>query len=271
MNKSCNATYALTMTYSKGKMSFLFVLRNINTDKIDQKYGIVLKSNIADNHEVPLNVTKLSDILPTRAVSKDVTFMDETKNLHKCDISMIDFKSNVDINAYSYGYNCFWCKNKFETMPIGCPIRFISSMVTKTYTSEISKDVYTIKENISEKKLKAIEASGADLKIMNKNYYITDGIFCSFSCAAAYIADNNHNRMYNDSSMLLTRIYNDILKPTTLQTISPAPHWRLLKEYGGHLSIKEFRETFGKVDFECHGIINQFKPISILFEKKIKF
>ena len=32
--------------------------------------------------------------------------------------------------------------------------------------------------------------------------------------------------------------------------ISPAPNWRTLKEYGGHLDIQDFRNSFNKMDYE---------------------
>ena len=55
--------------------------------------------------------------------------------------------------------------------------------------------------------------------------------------------------------------------------ITPAAHWRLLKEYGGYMTITEFRENFNKASYEYHGITKKelFKPLAMLFEEKIKF
>ena len=55
--------------------------------------------------------------------------------------------------------------------------------------------------------------------------------------------------------------------------ITPAPHWRLLQLYGGHLTINKFRENFNKITFNFHGIINKeiFRPIGHLYEEKINF
>jgi hypothetical protein len=129
-------------------MSFKFTLRNVNTDKIDQKYGIGIPSNIAEDVEVPENVTKISDLLSScRAINnKTISFFDETKNLRKCNISMIDFQTNKDLNSSQSGYCCFWCRNKIESAPLGCPISFVSNVAVKKYRSEISKDIYTIRE-----------------------------------------------------------------------------------------------------------------------------
>ena len=52
------------------------------------------------------------------------------------------------------------------------------------------------------------------------------------------IKDNKHNNLYEQSDNLLIKLYrdmhcckNDVIK------INPAPHWRLLKTYGGYLTI----------------------------------
>ena len=56
--------------------------------------------------------------------------------------------------------------------------------------------------------------------------------------------------------------------------IESAPHWRLLEEYGGYLTITKFRENFNKILYEYRGIINPeiyFKSIGHIYEEKIKF
>jgi len=40
---------------------YIFVLHNINVEKIKQKYGITIVSNLTNN-EQPLNTTKLSEL-----------------------------------------------------------------------------------------------------------------------------------------------------------------------------------------------------------------
>ena len=41
---------------------YVFILKNINIEKIDEKYGIKLLSNITDNENIPDNATKLTEI-----------------------------------------------------------------------------------------------------------------------------------------------------------------------------------------------------------------
>ena len=56
--------------------------------------------------------------------------------------------------------------------------------------------------------------------------------------------------------------------------INPAPHWRMLKEYGGQLSINDFREKFNKCMYDFYGTVkisSIYKPTGMLYEEKINF
>lgn len=253
----------------KKNNKYIFILKNIDTEKIDRKYDIKIISNISvDEDFIPNNTTKLSELPIEKGSFEIVSFLDESKKLHKCLVSMIDFKSKKEIQKYN-NYSCYWCRHYIETLPLGCPIKYVSNVAVKNYYSEISKDMYTIKENIT--KNKVIKSDNTDT--LNNNYYETDGIFCSFNCIMAFIIDNKKNNIYDNSIMLLTKIYNDIYG-TKKVYITPAPHWRLLSEYGGNLSIIEFRSSFNKIEYEEHGIsknLPEFMSISSIFEKKIKF
>ena len=248
---------------------YIFTLKNINAETVDRKYDITISSNINTPIEdvQTSNITKLSDLSDNN--QHTLSFLDESKRSHKCHISMIDFISQQNINTYT-NYCCYWCRHTFDTKPIGCPIRYVSNMAIKNYYSEVSKDVYTIKENIP--KYKIIPENDKILLIHN-DYYETDGIFCSFNCAMAFIYDNKHIRIYDDSVMLLIKMYNDILKTNSI-SINPAPSWRLLNVYGGHLNINEFRESFNKIEYEPHGVTRNFirqESIGYIYEQKIKF
>ena len=263
---------------------YIFTLHNINTEKLDQKYDITLISNIFSTSEKPPNnitkITELSEMNPNNS-SNIVSFLDETKRIYQCNISMIDFTSGKDTDFLKY--LCFWCRHSFDSRPIGCPIRYISNRATKKYYSEVSKDNYTIKENITCFKKNMLDTKQSfifipinnisTINIDKKEYYETDGIFCSFNCCIAFIKDNKHNVLYEHSESLLSKLYFDIIGVKDI-VINPAPHWRLLIEYGGNLSINQFRDNFNKNKYQYHGIIrNQdiFKPIGSLFEEKINF
>ena len=254
--------------HNSRKNKYMFTLTGVDTDKVNKKYGINLVSNIIETQdEIPSNTTKLCELNKNEIIS----FLDESKRSRSCQISMIDFKSQQNVNLLSL-YDCYWCRHPFTTNSIGCPIRYISNRATKKYYSEISKDVYTIKENITTKRKKNI-SDQKNISVNMEKYYETDGIFCSFNCCKAFIDDNKHIRRYDLSTILLTKMYNEMLGTKTVNIMS-SPHWRLLKNYGGHLTISKFRENFSKIKYENNGIIKNnpnFLPIGIIFEEKIKF
>uniref|UniRef100_A0A6C0CZ02 Uncharacterized protein n=1 Tax=viral metagenome TaxID=1070528 RepID=A0A6C0CZ02_9ZZZZ len=245
---------------------FIFTLNNIDINAVLSKYNIPLACDSANL--IPTNVTKLSDLNTDKNTTEVISFLDESKKMHLCHVCMIDFTTQEDVNTLKY--NCYWCRHKFETKPIGCPIRYVSSQAIKNYISNINKDMYTIKENITSLRRDKLDTN---MKLKEGEYYETDGVFCSFNCCQAFIDDNKRDHMYDNSSMLLAKMYNNLMS-TRAVLINPAPHWRLLTEYGGIIDIKKFRENFNKVEYEYHGITKsscKFKPIGVMYEEKIKF
>jgi hypothetical protein len=249
-----------------GKSKYILLIKDINIDKINAKYE--LNGNnplLIDN---PSTTTKLSELSTDKGTPDVISFLDESKRSHTCNVCMIDFNAKMNINLLRY--HCYWCKNPFETKPIGCPINYISEQAIKKYHSHISKDTYTIKENITTNRKNKIK----DETIVFENcpYYETDGVFCSFNCCKSYILDNKHDRLYDNSIMLLTKMYNEITD-TKNAIISSAPHWRNLEQYGGNLNIIQFRDSFNNIDYEYQGTSKNivFKPIATLYEEKIKF
>lgn len=271
------------MKQKKGKIQnmekkYLFTLNNINTEKVDQRFGITIMSNIDESSQKPpINTTKISELSTSKNTPEIVSFFDEAKKFHKCTVSMVDFQTQkVLSDDFINLFDCFWCRNSIprNVYPIGCPIRYISNQVVKNYYSEISKDFYTIKENITGIKLQDLKDSHDDrLEVVDKNYYLTDGIFCSFNCCMAYISENKTKSMYVLSEMLLLKMYNDIYL-FKVPYIEEAPHWRKLKQYGGDLSIEQFRDSFNKIEYKDYGYISdnpKFKSLGVLFEEKLKF
>lgn len=240
---------------------YCFTLNNLNIDRINHKYGIYLDTNNESKIEKTTLLTKLNN-----KNSEVFSFLDESKKKHTCNISMIDFNSKKHVNLLRY--NCFWCKNPFDTYPVGCPIRYVSNQIVKKYKSYISKDTYIITENTNKK-----DVLYDNMRLIDKNYYETDGVFCSFNCCYSYIEDNTHNHMYIYSKNLLIKIYNEMMG-TQIETIIPAPHWRTLIQYGGHLNIMKFRDNFNKIEYEYQGTTRQipkFISLGLYFEKKINF
>lgn len=251
----------MTKTHKINK--YIFNIDNIDIKNIEKRFGFKI-SNIDNKSSIhiPDNTTKIEQLK-----YDNINFIDEAKKPHKCNISMIDFNTNnILINN---NYSCFWCKDAIPeyTLPIGCPIKYIPNKTIKTYHSNITKDLYKICQNIT----KNMDVANDDtLNTIINDYYVTDGIFCSFNCCGAWIKDSTHNSMYDMSYTLLVNMYQTMY-PTS-KMFENAPHWRTLTQYGGYLTTSAFRDSFNKIDYKEHGVnIPTFHSIQTLFEEKLKF
>lgn len=65
------------------------------------------------------------------------------------------------------------------------------------------------------------------------------GHFCSFSCVKSYNSDINDSLIWKRES-LINLLY--FMTYSKYIEINPAPHWITLKDFGGNLSIEEFRK-----------------------------
>ena len=224
---------------------------------------------------IPKNITKIEDVFITSQKPEYVSFLSELKYSKKCHLSIIDHKTKCDLS--NMHYKCFWCRSEFQSVPIGCPVNFVPDQLNKTYFSEISKDTYTIKESIIPLRATNFLLHPTDKSFDNKyehtkmSYYETDGVFCSFNCCKAYINENKHNHLYDKSDYLLLKLYKELFPEIEIPIIKPAPSWRCLKDYGGHLSISEFRNSFSNISYEYHGVIKNIQSsIGYLYEDHIK-
>ena len=262
-----------------GKSNYLFTLENINISKINEKYFLNTLEETKDKNILDHQTTKLTELnILQGGITNPVSFLDESKRTVVASVSMIDFNTKQCVSLLRY--HCFWCRHPFDTIPIGCPIRYVPSQVTKRYFSHISKDTYTIRENITSKTEERILNGKIDnnkelecYDLTTRAYYETDGVFCSFNCCQAYIHEVKYNKLYDKSETLLLKMYNNMIG-TKYNELSPAPHWRTLKHYGGHLNILEFRDSFEKIDYEYHGTTCKKIPmasIGHMYEEKIKF
>jgi hypothetical protein len=161
---------------------------------------------------------------------------------------------------------CYWDHHTFKGTIIYCPISYRPRQVAKKGQNELkikNNDVhinnFIIKENISKNK----DISNLNVVEVTDAYYEVDGVFCSPECCLAYINEEKSKvggSKYTDSERLL----HFMLGLTT--RISPANNFRLLLEYGGNLTIEQFRKKNKSIKYVYYGTT---VPISHLFEKKI--
>jgi len=103
-------------------------------------------------------------------------------------------------------------------------------------------------------------------KYYDNKYYVF-GCFCSFNCAASYNIDLNDYKVFERHS-LLKQLYNTIYNNTKDLTL--APPWQALKEYGGYLSIEEFRESLIYCSKEYRFIIPPLTGIVPFIEEEYR-
>jgi hypothetical protein len=258
------------------KNDYTFLLKNIDINKIQEEYPFLIKQNslvdkfeeeleVEDNNSEHINYTPIENILSVNSTQHQ-TFLEHNNN----SVSMIDYVNGMELGERSTT-NCFWCRHAFEGKPISCPISYKNNQIEKDYFSEITKDRYTLKENIDMSKFEQMNdvcRTNSNIKIIKKDYYISDGIFCSFNCCLSFINDNKNNSFYKNSKCLLLLI----LKKTTGETvITPAPSWRLLDRYGGSLSIEQFRTCFNRLQYFHLNIVHtHFRPIGFSYFSNIK-
>ena len=98
---------------------------------------------------------------------------------------------------------CWHCKSSFDTLPVGCPTHF------------------------------------------NRNRLVchTEGCFCSYECAAAYGTELSRRSAVRFPVAWLVRLRKHFDGTPLSKPLKPALHFSVLKEFGGHLSIEEFRSA----------------------------
>jgi len=73
------------------------------------------------------------------------------------------------------------------------------------------------------------------------NIFYCEGNYCSWNCAKAYNIDLNDTSTWKRESLLNLMFYKSY---GIFKEIIPAPSWLMLSDYGGNLSINEFRNLF---------------------------
>ena len=73
----------------------------------------------------------------------------------------------------------------------------------------------------------------------NNTFYCM-GHFCSYNCCKSYNLDLNDNLIYKRESLLNLLYY---MTYSVYADIKPSPHWITLEDFGGILTIAQFREN----------------------------
>ncbi|AMQ10790.1 putative zinc finger/DNA-binding protein [Brazilian marseillevirus] len=147
-------------------------------------------------------------------------------NSNKTWVLLKDFVSGVILPIHT-DIPCFWCREQFDNSPIGLPLRFVKHRETGILAERMNEH----------------------LRLFNlptdhgNEHFETEGNFCSFGCCKAYMLDEmpKNPERYRKSPGLLVILHLKL--EGVLSGILAAPSWKVLKKWGGKLSIEEFRSN----------------------------
>lgn len=253
-----------------------FILKGLKLSLIDQKYGFVRNPPCGPVQSMdlaiePIEPPSLEPIFTTRVcIDEEKQAQSFYNPIHDQHImTMQDYTKGTGLPA-NLSVLCFWCRGGINNSPLGCPVRWVNHLIEKNYKSTMTKDGYTLKENVSESKLRDVFTT-THLQVSEhvNGYFQTDGLFCSFNCVYAFILDNKHNTLYKESMPLLFHLYERLTGETIKvgTPFHPAPSWRLLKEFGGPLTREEFVNSFNVVYYKYLFTIDIMRPLSQVFSK----
>ena len=192
-----------------------FTLRSINVAQLDKQYcinnlfDIGLDSFQAQDTDTVTKVTTSLEVMgwsKTRLKPHDTIMINDDLSLRLFVTPSAPLQS-----SQKRAVCCWYCRHTLpmEWYPVGIPLRY-----------------------------KTVD-----------NTFDCEGVFCSFNCCIAFLQEHYDYR-YKDSSVLLLMMYRKMNAKNSgggdegkkLTNIIPSPSWKLLKEYGGHLTIDEYRK-----------------------------
>lgn len=186
---------------------------------LPKAWSVVVPSYYAPRVETTkteLGVPQVRQLPPPRDVHA-ISFPDQTQHQVKMWVNMVSTPGGgIPSLPVSTNQRCWWCRSAFLSFPLGCPVRYYKS--SAAYRTMLSDN------NLQ---------SGDD-------YFETEGIFCSLSCVKAYIA-SQPSALYANSLSLLSLLQRKLYGRN--DTIPTAPSWKLLPEYGGHLTREEWSSS----------------------------
>ena len=210
-------------------------------EKTKSKRGRKKKWETSDFKNYSLNTCNSLEFLDSSNKNKEDTLKDNSKD--------------IDFQALNFGNLTIKVKEKEEKQS---SIVFLNKIKNTECTLNISdeedetnyKVIKKIKHVTTNVKPENIKCYYCHHFFENKPFYIPlkyseilnryklFGNFCSPNCAKSYCISNKilENKLY-----LLCQFYRKIFGPDF--KISPAPNFLKLKDYGGDLSIEEFRKS----------------------------
>jgi hypothetical protein len=188
----------------------------VDVEELDARLGCV--PSVKTFGKIPKNSTKLSDVLSGHVIN----FLDPSKKSKRWVILMKDQVSS-GILSETYTHKCWRCHQMINGQVLGCPIKYVQDSGQSEYYSHIQKKEITLLEG------------------QNIGYYLTVGMFCDWGCLTGYAQDQHHLPEFRESVQLIYKMY--VEAGYSGQPL-PSPPFTVLKEYGGHLTIQEYKQKY---------------------------
>jgi hypothetical protein len=245
------------MPRRKKSQSYKIVLDNIDGEiLLSQYYNIGNVEEKVDKETDDENINFLHEKDKKRR--RGLYFIDPQRGHVKLWATMIDFTIGGILPRITKK-PCWFCRNKFNTQPIGCPIKY-------NYTPKNPVIVKRVMDRFKEMNI-CVDQNNLD-------FFETEGIFCSFPCVKAYILDQiskTKSSKYKKSLEYLSLLYFKINGEIAI--IQSSPNWKLTSDWGGHLSSNEYRASIGTIEYlETTNVLRPYMFCSSnwIREKKIK-
>jgi hypothetical protein len=230
--------------------------QNEDNVKIPKKRGRKPLGKIIDYSKVNLQSLNIDDDCIIAHLPIRITDIEEDKQEHVDSLNIIQSSISPIYTPAEESIRdlCKHCEKNFKT------IEYLNNKIDELEQNSIeniianSKKVYKLNlpilNNQGEEYIDnsvccwwcCHQFEGFGIGIPEKFYqekFYAFGIFCSFNCALAYNINLNDGKLwerYNLLHFLYKKIFNMEIK------ISPSPPKELLKMFGGHLTIEEYRK-----------------------------
>ena len=236
-----------------------FILKDINPANLDKKYNMKDVKKIIDSELIDIDsfkdTKKVAFGKKTKNKSDITKLQTELENLGISDSKTKTYETIVT-NNNTFKLKAYTC---FKDEHLNCEIPKFTSIKCWWCRSSISTNIHPLGMPIKYNK--------------EQNFFDTEGMFCSFNCMCSYLHENTNMSQYKDSGSLIYFMYKCIFNEYPYKmNIRKAPSWKLLKEYGGNLTIEEFRSMFNTVNIHTQNIeFGENKPNGIMRPVKLVY
>jgi len=257
-------------TFHRSKYPFTL---NISPFQLDERFGF----NFNKKKQKPVDTTFIKDIFEEE--TSCISFFDVSKKPKRWIVSQKNHITKAELPDYT-DVRCFHHHHKFASSPLGCPVRYVPSLLCHQYYSPQTRGSVVQRipisfedEKMYEAKISSGELDEKEYHIEHHNDFITDGVFCSWNCMMAKIKKEvrRKNPLYRDSEALAYDMYYALMGKR-ITKIEPAGPKTLLKEYDGPMSNEEYIMKFGHDTYTC--VKNKYLrmvPLGDLYEQTQKF